>query len=94
MTMFDLKAAKVQGAASCARARVLWRDGLLRAYSPTGMVFGIDTTKPVKMKGYLNSWLVDSSAGPIVIKSRCMTCGGPQWWKLMRIPGNKLWPMQ
>jgi len=91
---FDLKSASMHGKWRHSRVRALWRDGELRAFGLIGRLIEIKSTEPVRMKGYLNSWLVDTDLGPIVLKGRCMTCGGPKWWKLMRTPGDELWDRQ
>jgi len=91
---FDLKSASMHGQWRHARVRVLWRDGLLRVFGLVGLLLELKTKEPVRMKGFLNSWLVDSDIGQIILKSRCMTCGGPKWWRLMRIPADDLWSSQ
>jgi hypothetical protein len=74
------------------RVRVLWNNGLLRAFDVAGsMVFELKTEKPRRIKGTLMSWAADNDIGPLTLKARCMTCGGPRWWKVLWTPSEELW---
>jgi len=87
----DFKSVSVHGKINHSRVRVLWRGGVLRAFGFAGLLLELQTAEPVRMKGFLNSWLVDSDVGPLILKGRCMTCGGPKWWRRMRVSADELW---
>jgi hypothetical protein len=94
--VIDFATVSLQGepgipAFNSARARVIWNDGLLRVFTVTGLVLELKTSEPVRLKGLLRSWLVESDVGSIVMRAKCMTCGGPPWWRLLRIPMEELW---
>ena len=91
MSEHDFKSVSMRGKFNQARVRVLWREGLLRAYGFDGLLLEVKTMEPMRMQGYLNSWLVDSDLGPLILKGRCITCGGPKWWRVMRKSANDLW---
>jgi len=89
--MTNFPSIAMSGIANHARVRVLWKDGLLRAFTVDGLVFEIKTKKPTRLKGTLMSWEADNDIGPLTLKSRCMTCGGPRWWRMLRVPSEELW---
>ena len=96
MALFDIKSASVSGVYNLARARVLWKGGLLRLFTPDGLVLQIRTTTPQRRKGFLSSWSValfplGESAGEVVLRSKCITCGGPKWWRVTMESANDLW---
>ena len=43
------------------------------------------------MTGYLNSWLVETDLGTLILKGKCITCGGRKWWRIVYMPGDELW---
>jgi len=88
---FDLKSASMHGEINHSRVRVLWRDGILRAFGIVGLLLELKTEKPVRMKGYLNSWLVKTDLGTLILKGKCVTCGGRKWWRIVYMPGDELW---
>ena len=88
---FDMKSASIGGKLHFSRARVLWRDGTLRAFGVDGLLVELKTQSPVRLSGYINSWIAESDTGALIIKGKCLTCGGPKWWRVMRMPANDLW---
>lgn len=91
---FDLKSASMHGTHTFGRVRVLWRDGMLKAYDRVGPVLEIRATEPKRKPGYLRAWESSTDNGPILIKPKCITCGGRAWWKIMRMSENDLWAME
>lgn len=88
---FDLKSAGMQGPYNFGRVRVLWRDGLLKAFNRQGVVLEVISTQPKRLKGYLRAWQSETDGGTIVLKAKCMTCGGRSWWRIMRLSEDELW---
>lgn len=91
MTLLDFKSVSMHGAHNFGRVRVLWQDGLLKAFDKHGKVLEIAATEPVKKKGYIRTWEFVSIVGKTTMRGRCMTCGGSAWWKMLWEPGAKLW---
>jgi len=89
--MIDFLSVSLHGVINHSRARVLWDDGLLRAFTVAGLILELRTSEPVRLSGFLHRWTVASDVGPLVLKGRCMTCGGPPWWRLMRTTAEELW---
>jgi len=89
--MIDLKSVSMSGRWNHSRVRVLWKDGLLRAFGVSGLLVELKTSEPVRMSGFLGTWITDGDLGPLILKNRCMTCGGPRWWRIMRMPPEELW---
>jgi len=87
----DLKSVSMHGKFNHSRVRVLWRDGLLRAFGVVGLLLELKTAEPVRVKKSINRWIVSTDLGPLILKGKCMTCGGPRWWRLMRMPEDELW---
>ena len=89
--MIDFSSMALTGISNHSRVRVLWKDGLLRAFSVDGLVLELKTAQPARLKGFLATWHVANDLGPLMMKRRCMTCGGPRWWRVLRIPSEELW---
>jgi len=89
--MIDLSSVSMHGVANHARVRVLWRDGLLRAFSVDGLVLELKTKEPRRIKGHLWRWQADNDIGPLTMKGKCIACGGSKWWRVLRIPSKELW---
>lgn len=89
--MLNFLSVSIRGAFNFGRARVLWHDGTLKVFDPKGLVLTSPAEKPVKKKGYLRAWDIKTKKGDIIMRGKCMTCGGKRWWRLMRIPENDLW---
>ena len=89
--MMDFLSMSLSGIKNHTRVRVLWKDGLLRAFSVDGLVLELKTQKPTRISGFLNGWQADNDVGPLTMKGRCMTCGGPRWWKVLCTPSEELW---
>ena len=91
--MLDFRSVSIKGAINFARARVLWDDRLLRVYDATGLQMELGAAEPVRRKGFLSSWQVKTSMGNIIMRSRCMTCGGRRWWRILSKSSSELWGM-
>lgn len=87
----DYTSVSLRGVINAARARVLWRDGTLRVYTPDGLLHTLVCPKPVRQPGFLRTWSVTTSKGELTLKGRCMTCGGRRWWGLYAMPAGMLW---
>lgn len=87
--MIDLPSVRMSGAFNHARARVLWRKGIMRAFDKKGFVFELGASEPQRTKGWLRTWVVRTFHGDIKLKAKCSTCGG--WSKITRIPAEELW---
>jgi len=91
---FDLRSATMHGAYNCSRVRVLWRDGMLKVFTVDGLHLELETKAPVRRPYYMKSWLVETEQGDIILKGKCMTCGGRQWWRIGCMPFEQLWRMK
>jgi hypothetical protein len=87
----NFSSVSIKGAFDYARARVLWHDGLLRVYTVGGLALEIAALRPVKRSRHLRTWDVDTGKGDIVIRWKCITCGGRKWWHLIATPSDELW---
>ena len=90
---FDLKSASMHGAFNIGRARVLWRGGLLRVFTVNGLCLEISSEQPIRRPGYMKSWSVKTDKGNIILKTKCMACGGRRWWRIVYMPFDNLWRM-
>ncbi len=89
--MRNFRSVSIRGAFNISRARVLWHDGLLRVYGVDGLVIEEVSNEPQVKKGYLKSWVAETSRGTITIRNKCITCGGRKWWRVLHKPANELW---
>ncbi len=81
----------IKGVFNYARARVLWRDGLLRVYTVEGLRLEISSEQPFPRPGYIRSWTAKTSKGYIILRGKCITCGGRKWWRLVYKSADELW---
>lgn len=89
--MINFSSVSISGVFNYGRSRVLWKDGLLRVYTVDGLRLEITAEKPILRSGYLNSWTVKTGKGDIVLRKKCLTCGGRRWWQLMYKSIDELW---
>lgn len=89
--MLNFRSVSIRGAFNIGRARVLWHDGELKVFDTKGLVMSTPAEEPVKNKGYLRRWDIKTKKGDIIMRGRCMTCGGKKWWRIMYIPETELW---
>lgn len=89
--MINFLSVTIKGAFNFSRARVIWHDGILKVFDHKGVVLSTPSDEPVRNTGYLRSWDVKTSKGAIIMRGKCMTCGGKKWWQLMRIKDVDLW---
>lgn len=88
--MIDFPSVSLSGAIEIARARVLWHEGTLRAYTKNGLVFETLANAPVEEQTrWQKRFVVQSSRGMIVMKPKCSTCGG--WKQVTRKAAFALW---
>lgn len=87
----DFKSVSIRGAFNYGRARVLWKHGLLKVFGLNGATLEIMSEKPVRKRGYLAAWAVQTGKGEIVLRGKCMTCGGRKWWAVYYKSANELW---
>ena len=87
----DFKSVSVKGAFNYARARVLWRGGLLRVYTLSGPHLEIMSEQPVKRPKFLGAWDIKTQVGDITLRTKCVTCGGRKWWRVVSKSFDELW---
>lgn len=88
--MIDFKSMRLSGAVSIGRARVLWHEGELRAYTKDGLVFQATSTAPiVQEKRWRPCYIAQTQKGDVLLKTKCSTCGG--WGQVTRVPAETLW---
>lgn len=88
--MVDLPSVSVKGAIVFARARVLWKDGLLRMFTKEGKVWESISERPtVTLSYWSRQWKAETMRGDILMKTKCSTCGG--WRKVTRLSADELW---
>jgi hypothetical protein len=87
----DFSSVSIKGAFNYGRARVLWNNGLLRVYTVDGLRLEILARRPVKRPRHLRTWDIDTGKGDIVLRGKCITCGGRPWWRIAFMPVNELW---
>ena len=92
--MIDLKSVSISGVFNFARARVLWNDGMLKVFGLDGSLLEIMSEQPVRKKGYLMAWGAKTGKGDIIMRNKCMTCGGRKWWRIIYMRKNELWNIQ
>ena len=88
---FDLKSVGMRGVFNFSRVRVLWYDGVLKVYTVDGLHLELITELPIRRPGYMRSWSVKTNKGDIILRAKCMACGGRQWWRIMYMPFDRLW---
>lgn len=89
--MIDLKSVSVRGAFNYGRARVLWKDGMLKVFGVDGVLLEIMSEKPVRKKGHLMAWDAKTGKGSITLRGKCMTCGSRKWWPIYYKSKHELW---
>lgn len=77
---FDVRSAKVTGAQSAGRARVIWLDGELQGFNREGRLFSLPSEKPIRRPRHIRSWDAQTSQGVVHIDETCWTCNG--WLKM------------
>ncbi len=87
----NFSSVSINGIFNYARARVLWRDGVLRIFTVPGLHLEIASRQPVKRSGFLRTWDVKTDKGNIVMKGKCITCGGSGWLRLVAKSSDALW---
>ena len=89
--MINFASVSIRGAFNFARARVIWHDGLLRVFGKTGPMLDIIADEPRKKPGHVWTWDVHTAKGDIVLRNKCITCGGREWWRVVLAPTDELW---
>jgi hypothetical protein len=89
--MQNYRSVSIKGVFSAARARVLWYDGTLKVFGVNGLVHEIAADEPQRKPRHVRVWDVKTARGDIVMRGKCMTCGGTAWLGVMRIPADELW---
>lgn len=89
--MQNYRSVSIKGAFSSARARVLWYDGRLKVFDANGLVLETIADEPQRRPRHIRAWDVETARGAIVMRGKCMTCGGRAWLGVMRIPAAELW---
>lgn len=73
---FDIRSAKVRGAQSSGRARIIWLEGRLIGFNKEGKIFDVEAEKPLRRPGYIRAWDSVTQAGVVHIDETCWTCNG------------------
>ena len=81
----------IKGAFNYSRARVLWKDGLLKVFGLDGPVLEVVSDRPVKKRGYLMAWDISTGKGKVIMRGKCITCGGKKWWRIIYMSRFDLW---
>lgn len=89
--MIDFKSVSIRGVFNAARARVLWKDGVMRVWGVKGFLFEVPASEPRRVPGHLGRWDSETERGPIQLRFKCLGCGGRKWWSFMRIDQDELW---
>jgi len=89
--MNNFLSVSIKGAFNFARARVIWHKGMLKIFDYKGLVLYTPADEPVRNWGYLRAWDVKTEKGDIIMRGKCLTCGGKEWLQLMRVPEKELW---
>lgn len=91
--ILNFRSVSVSGAFNLSRSRVLWHNGTLKVFDDKGVVLETTAAKPEKKPGFLRVWDVKTAKGDIVMRGKCMTCGGRKWWRVMYMPDIELWSL-
>ena len=94
MAMDNFSSVSIRGAFNFARARVLYRDGLLKVFGKDGPLLEVMSFKPTKRPGHVWVWDATTAKGQIEIRNKCITCGGRAWGKVVFMPADQLWSME
>ena len=93
--IMNFTSVSIKGTFNFGRARVLWRDGMMRIYTIDGLVSEYMADQPTKRDRYLHTWDVNlgknGDAGSITLRMKCITCGGRKWWRIAYMPLEQLW---
>lgn len=89
--VLNFRSVSIKGAFSAARARVLWYDGCLKVFDANGLVLETAANEPQRKPRHIRVWSVRTARGDIVMRGKCMTCGGKKWLGVMAIPADELW---
>lgn len=88
--MIDFPSVSLSGAISISHARVLFKDGILRAFTKKGLVWEVGATEIAPSpKGWPVRWFATTLRGALVMKPKCETCCG--WRKVTSVPAETLW---
>lgn len=89
--MHNYRSVSTKGAVKLSRARALWYDSRLKVFDVNGLVLDIEADEPKRRPRHIRVWDVETARGAIVMRGKCMTCGGKAWLAFMRIPASELW---
>ena len=70
---------------------MLWYDGTLKVFDADGLVLETVANEPHRRPHHVRVWDVKTARGDIVMRGKCMTCGGKAWLGVMRIRADELW---
>ena len=89
--MINFRSVSIKGAFNFGRARVLWKDGLLKVFNADGLALRVRSKIPMRKEGHIRAWHAETASGNVTMRSKCMTCGGKKWWRVYRASDNELW---
>ena len=89
--MQNYRSVSIKGAFSAGRARVLWYDNSLKVFDVNGLVLETVAEAPLRRPRHVRVWDVKTARGDIVMRGKCMTCGGKAWLRTMAVPADELW---
>lgn len=89
--MIDLKTVSIRGTFNYGRARVLWKDGLLKVFGVNGLMLEIMSERPIRKARHMMTWDAKTRKGTVTMRGKCMTCGGRKWWRIVYMAKEELW---
>ena len=87
--MRDWLAVQLTGAVRLPKARVLYKDGIIKVFDKSGHVATLTGADPVKRKGWRRSWQTMTDQGLLFMEGKCIACGG--WARVAAQSKEVLW---
>lgn len=87
----NYRSVSIKGAFAFSRARVLWYDGVLKVFGTAGLVLETEADEPQRKPRHVRVWTVKTARGDIVMRGKCMTCGGRKWLDVISVSSHELW---
>jgi hypothetical protein len=91
VTLVNFTSVTVKGALNFGRARALWKDGMLRIFGVDGLLVETNSERPTRRPGHLLTWDAKTARGDITLRTKCITCGGRRWWRIVAMSPEELW---
>jgi len=91
--MKNFRSVLLRGAFNTSRARAIWYDGLLKVFDTHGLMWSAPSKEPQRRPGHIRVWDAETTEGNIVMRGKCLTCGGSQWRRVTSAPAQTLWDL-